>query len=84
VLGLSISKLPALNDIYLDLGMNAIADGYYILFGTILSTSMVMERFTLDLTLNPLDKEPSPEKIEWPLRNLAKKSRVQSVQLVLQ
>lgn len=35
-----------------------------------------MERFSLDMTLNPLDKEPGSDKIEWPLRNLAKKSNI--------
>lgn len=39
VLGLSISKLPSLIEISLDLGMNVISDGFFILFGTILSTS---------------------------------------------
>ena len=39
VLGLSISKLPSLLEISLDLGMNVISDGFFILFGTILSTS---------------------------------------------
>lgn len=64
ILGLQLSKLPGLLEVQLDVGLNQVQEGLYMLLGTILSTSTSMERIFLDMSQNLLDREPPVNKID--------------------
>ena len=52
-----------------------------MMIGTVLSSCMNVDSFLLNMSYNVLDKEPLPDKIEWPLRNLARKCKLTSLNL---
>lgn len=64
--------------------MNQIQEGLFMILGTILSTSRGLDTLNLDMSLNQLEKEPSSDKLEFPLRNLAKKSSLTKLFINLQ
>lgn len=55
-----------------------------MILGTILSTCSGLDTLNLDMSLNQLEKEPLSDKLEFPLRNLAKKSTLTKLTLNLQ